>query len=153
MLPFFLIFVFGLLQMGELGVATVVTNYAASSVARKAANEETFRASASATPAPVIRNYMQKVQNLMVVGMSVDDLFGCVMKDPNDPTAELGVTVRAKIQAWPFFSNIIDGALKGQYAPQALSCSDAGSFNFSAGPAPYYFYVTGKAKVRLNYVP
>ena len=71
-MPLFFFLVFGLLQIAQLGIALVVTQYAASSLARKAANESGF---------PPVRfawmdvtgivqsrgTYVQKVANLMTV--------------------------------------------------------------------------------------
>lgn len=161
LLPVYLFFALGLLQLAQLGVALLVSSYAASTVARKAANEEAL--STAATGVPVnLSAYDQKVNDLMVSGMQMDSpvgLIGCINRtDPTMPTAELQVAVRTKLQAWPFFADILHGAWSTQYAAQALVCATPanpggfGPFNFSAS-APYYFYVTGQAKVRLNYTP
>jgi hypothetical protein len=147
---------FMVLQLAELGVALLMANYAASSIARKAANEKSF----GTAPVVDLSPYQAKAENLMVAGMTLDGLpIGCVRRDdPAVPTATLAVAVRTKVQAWPFFSTMMNGAVKSQYDPQGLLCPDLvdsnafGPFNFSA-KAPYYFYVTGRASVRLNYVP
>jgi hypothetical protein len=158
MLPLFLAAMFLVIELAQLGVALMTANYAASSIARKAANEQTLTALAAVTPAPAIKTaYSQKASDLMVAGMSLDDVAGCIMKDdPDVPTAELEVVVRTKIPAWPFFADLVHGALKSQYDPVTLVCPDTpgtfGPFNFSAN-APYAFYVSGRARVRLNYVP
>jgi hypothetical protein len=154
-MPLFLFFMFMVLQLAELGVALLMTNYAASSVARTAANATSAGGAAVIDLGP----YQGKLENLMTAGMTLTDKRACVVRDdPTVPTATLAVAVRAQVQAWPFFSNILSGVWNGQYAPQPLLCPSLvdtqsfGPFNFSA-QAPYYFYVTGRAAVRLNYVP
>ena len=136
-----------------------MANYAASSVARKAANDVSMTAAGAGTPVNLIV-YRQKVGNLLVAGMELDPegLRGCIDRDPAAPTAELSVAVRTKLQAWPFFGDILHTAFQSTYDAPPLLCPDLattgsfGPFNFSA-QAPYYWYVTGRARVRLNYAP
>jgi len=155
MIPFFFFFAFGLLQASQLGVALVMTNYAASSIARKAATDPTVPTTTKNVPLP-LATYNPSANNLMVAGMQYDTMQGCVTQtDPSVPTGALVVAVRSKIPAWPFFGELIHGALKDTYDQQGISCTGTlggfGPFNFSA-QAPYYFYVTGVAKAGLNYI-
>jgi hypothetical protein len=161
-LPLFLVLVVGGLQLAQLGMAIVISNYAASSIARKAVSEQSF--SATATGAVNLANYDQKAKSLMTAGMQVDDphgLVGCVIQQPGNtsPTAELHVAVRTKLSAWPVFAQLLHTVWLGTYDAQPLACLQQpsnpggfGPFNFSA-QAPYYFYVTGEARVQTNYVP
>ena len=159
LLPLYLFFALAVLQIGQLGAAILMANYAASSIARKAANEQTFSAGASSRN---LSMYQQKAKDLMIAGMQFDGTSGiqaCTDKDdPQTPTEELTVAVRTKLPAWPFFGDVLHGILKDRYSedgtlvcPDLTSAKSAGPFNFS-GSAPYYFFVTGKAKIRLNYI-
>jgi Flp pilus assembly protein TadG len=150
LMPLFLLFVFGLLQVCQLGIAILMVNYAASSIARKAASENNFAPPANVSS--IMSNYQQKSSGLMVAGMQpliTGGLLGCVESSP--PTANLFVAVRTKISAWPFFAQTVDKALRSPGAPAALSCSGNNTVDFSNESGAYYFYVTGQAKVRLNY--
>jgi hypothetical protein len=153
LLPLFLVIVFGLLQLGQLGIAVIMVNYAASSIAREAASKFDY---AGATNG--VMQLHQKMQDLMVAGMSTDSSFGllgCTVADTNTPTAELVVLVRAKVAAWPGLGYFLNGAFGDRYATQPLTCSDLtnaqgfGPFNYSTQPPTYF--VTGTGKVRLNY--
>jgi Flp pilus assembly protein TadG len=145
-LPLFLAIVFLLLQLGQLGMALIMANYAASSIARKAVAENNLSAG----------NYQQVAQQLMVAGMQYDSLVGCPDADQNQLTGNFVVLVRAKVVAWPFVGYVMNAAFKANYTPQALSCSDLtnqrgfGPFNYLP-TLPQTFYVTGTGKVRLNY--
>jgi Flp pilus assembly protein TadG len=157
LMPLFFLFVFGLMQIAQLGIATIVANYAASSVARKAASEQNFPTATLGVPISLDTKYIQKANAMMVAGMQMDGgLTACIDSDPGVPTANLLVTLRTKLRAWPFFGDVIHTALKSTYDVQGGGCGTAanpggfGPFNFS-GQAPYFFFVTGSAKVRLNY--
>jgi len=160
LLPLFFFIVFGLLQVAQLGLAVVMANYAASSIARKAASENNYSTAAPGTSVGSITAYGQKASDLMVAGMQLDGstgLLGCVeQSDMTVPTGELVVLVRAQLSAWPLTGSVLSGIFGSQYNTQPLSCSDLknaqgfGPFNFSPSPAPTFF-VTGTGKVRLNY--
>ena len=159
LLPLFFFIVFGLLQLAQLGLAVVIVNYTASSIARKAASERDFSTVAQGQPAGSVTAYSQKAINMMVAGMQLDTtsgLMGCFeQSDLSVPTGELVVLVRAQLQLFPFVSYFLTGVFHDQYAVQPLSCTDLtnqsgfGPFNYS--PQPPIFYVTGTGKVRLNY--
>ncbi len=140
-------------------MALLMANYAAaSSIARKAANDETFTASVTIGEG-FERLQFRKPKALMVAGMELDSPRAAfkpasTSDDPQVPTRNLTVAVRAKIQAWPFFADLVHGVVHDNFDAHSYTCTDianSGFFNFS-GQAPYYFFVTGKAKVRLNYV-
>jgi len=160
LLPLFFFLVFGLLQLVQLGLAVVMVNYAASSIAREAASEKDFSTAARGAPATGVDSYGLKASNLMVAGMRLDGssgLLGCVeQSDVTVPTGELVVLVRARLQAWPFIGYVLNGIFGNQYNAQPLSCTDLknsqgfGPFNYSPSP-PQTFFVTGTGKVRLNY--
>jgi len=157
LLPVFLLFVIGVLQISQIGVAIVLSQYAASSVARKASSAQVL----SSGSHPDLNTYEPKVKALMQVGMQYDGMQGCVANtnSGNDPTAELEVAVRSKIEAWPFFSTLMNQVVQTQYSTNVIDCTTMsnpggiGPVNFSGQSTPPYFYITGKAKVRLNYVP
>jgi hypothetical protein len=154
MMPLFFVIVFGLLQVCQLGLAVMMVNYTSASIARKAASENSFPSTSRslAVPANIMSLYQPKANGLMVAGMQLEGLQGCI--DSSAPTADLSVAVRAKIEAWPFFADVLHAALQSQYDPPPLGCGGTGylPFGFSPGPAPYFFYVTGKSSARLNYV-
>ena len=155
LLPLFLVLALGMLQLGQLGIAVVVTHYAASSVARKAVSDNTFSSGPIGVPLNLISIYTPKAKALMSVGMQLVEMKACRDPDPSTPTADLTVLVRTKISAWPFFGDIVHASLGDSYdAPVLTTCQAQGNgfFNLSPAPAPYYFYITGKAIVRLNYV-
>jgi len=156
LMPLFFLFFFGLLQVAQLGIAVVMTSYAASSIARIAAASGNVSA-ASSGPVSSISQYQSNAQKFMVAGASLKDLSACVQATP--PTATLTVRVRAKVDAYPFFAQVLSGALSNAYAdesggtcPNLANPNGFGPFNFSNNGA-YYFYVSGIASTRLNYAP
>jgi hypothetical protein len=157
MLPLFFLLVFGLLQAAQAGIAIVVANYAASSVARRAANGQN-PASLGTGSNVALENYRSKINSFLVAGVGLDDFKGCMTRaDPSVPTGELAVAVRTKLPAWPVIGQVLHKLLSSDYEAPALTCQNIDSaaafsnFNFSSD-APYTIYITGKAKVRLNYV-
>jgi len=159
MMPLFFLLVFGLLQLAHLGLAVVMANYAATSIARKAASEKDFSTVPKGTPAGNMTGYTQQANNLFVAGMQLDStggLMGCVeQSDISVPTEELVVLVRAQFSPFPFVGYFLNGIFGTKYAAALLSCNDLtnqsgfGPFNYSSQPPT--FYVTGSGKVRLNY--
>jgi len=160
LIPLFFFIVFGVLQLAQLGMAVVMVNYAASSIAREAASEKDFSNAARGVPATAVDSYGQKAGKLMVAGMQLDGssgILGCIeQSDVTVPTGELVVLVRARLQAWPFVGYALNGIFGSQYDAQPLSCTDLtnskgfGPFNYSPD-SPQTFFVTGTGKVRLNY--
>ncbi|HVO33732.1 MAG TPA: TadE family protein [Elusimicrobiota bacterium] len=166
-LPLFLALAFAGLQLAQLGVGIVMADYAASSVARKAAAEEKIPTRLFNTIQDLTPLYGQKATDLMVAGMKFQDAAGCVSPDvPGEPSVSLTVRVRATVSAFPILGDLLHGAWHANYTgPIGSAVSGAcpggsgmdgapglGPINFSASP-PYYFTVNGKATVRMNYQP
>ena len=159
LLPLYFVLVFGLLQLAHLGLAVVMANYAAASIARKAASEKDLSSVSRGQPAGNMAGYIPQANNLLIAGMQLDSgggLIGCVeQSDPTVPTGELVVLVRAQFPPFPFVGYFLNGVFGSKYAAVSLSCSDLtnqsgfGQFNYS--PQPPTIYVTGSGKVRLNY--
>lgn len=157
LMPVFFLIVFGLLQLAQLGLAVVMTSYAASSIARIAAASTTISAVNGATSS--ISQYQTNAQNIMLprMGINFKDLKGCIQATP--PTATLTVRVRARVDAYPFFAQILSAALDDNYLDepggacdqQMVSPTGFGPFNFQGQTAPYYFYISGIARSRMNY--
>lgn len=141
LLPVYLLLVFGLLQMGQLAIALLVTDYAASAIARQAVQEGSTGSQGS---------YNDRFQRLLTVGM----------KNPTvQVVADSGllsnVTVHAcaQIDAMPFIGQIIGRPLaSGLGTGGPGNCQNLRAFAFSGG-APYAFTVHGKATARMNYRP
>lgn len=157
LLPLFFFIVFALLQLAHMGLAVLMVNYAASSIARQAASDNNIGPS-TGDPNAAIVSYWDKAGKLMVAGIHLDTygLKGCVSQaDASVPTGELVVRVRATMPAWPFVGYLLNGLFGDRYAAQALDCGNAqssggfGPFNYSSQPPT--FYITGTGKVRLNY--
>lgn len=153
MIPLFFLFVFGLLQGGQLGVAAIVMHYSASTIARKAAEEDK-----SATG---VGSYSATLNKLMVGGMKADKLWACYVpgEDAGALTPTIVVNATAKISAFPLVGEFLKVAIGNAYAGTTLngSCTAAeppslGPFYFVATP-PYSFVVRGKAMARMNYHP
>jgi hypothetical protein len=159
LMPLFFVLVFGLLQLAHLGLAVVMANYAATSIARKAASEKDFSTTPRGMPAGNMTGYTQQANNLFVAGMQLDStggIMGCVeQSDMSVPTEELVVLVRAQFSPFPFVGTFLNQIFGTQYATSLLSCTDLtnqsgfGPFNYV--PQPPTIYVTGSGKVRLNY--
>lgn len=161
-LPIFLMIALGVLQLAQLGVALAMANYAASSVARSVVSSA---ASSSTNSSLNLSAYQTKADQLMVAGMQLDSMIGCVQNGLANGTSTLPVSnvmvgLQAKVRAFPFFGNILHGALGNRYEPPGTppSCQDVtqreGSVNiFYSNSAPYYFYVLGTSQARMNYAP
>lgn len=148
-MPFFLIFVFGLLQLLQIGIGLIVVDYGAGSVARKMARI----GSLSAT------TYDTDFQQLMVAGMKADPLAVCQDKgvNGNSPASNVMVTATAKIGAFPFIGPFVDKVAPGlkNNAPGQItgSCTPgyAPMLSFTGSPN-YDFVVRGEAVARRNYL-
>jgi hypothetical protein len=155
LLPLFLMFVFALLQIAQLGVAVVMTNYAASSIARTAAESNAIGGGSSGSVS-AITQYQSNAEKFMVGGMNFAGVRACVSATP--PTATITVRVRARIDAYPFFAQVLASTLKDTYAdlgtgacPDMDSHTGFGPFNFTIQGGTYFF-INGIARARLNYV-
>lgn len=155
LLPLFLLFVFGLLQIAQLGIAVVMTNYAASSIARTAAASNAITMASSGSVSSITQ-YNSNAEKFMVAGMNFAGVRACVETTP--PTATLTVRVRARVNAYPFFAQVLSASLRDRYAdtgsgncPDMDNATTFGPFNFT-DIGSYYFFVNGIARTRLNYV-
>lgn len=151
MLPIYLGIILGLIQIGQLGIALIVTNYSASKIARKAVAEQTFASSGGAVS---MTSFKTDLENSMVVGMSAGDVVGCVSQS-NSVLRELEVRASTKVDAIPFFGDLMHIGMQATYADSPLvGCNEPaktiGPFNFSSR-SPYYWTVHGVAKARMNY--
>jgi hypothetical protein len=159
LLPLFFVLVFGLLQLAHLGIAVVMANYAAGSIARKVASDRDLSAATRGQPVGNMTPYVGQANDLMVAGMQLDSgggLMGCVEQaDMSVPTGELVVLVRSQFSPFPFVGYFLNWTFGTRYATSLLSCTDLtnqsgfGPFNYSSSPPT--IFVTGTGKVRLNY--
>ncbi len=143
-LPLFLLLVFGVLQVGHLGIAVAIVNYGASAVARQAVEENGFNEAAA-------QNHFNQ---LLMAGLSplpiehhIEDI------DSQQITSDIAITACAELPAYPFVGQFLDKALTSE-AAGGDGCT-AGTKTLGPvglkGPAPYHFLVSGKAKARMNY--
>ncbi len=140
-MPVYLLLVFGLLQMGQLAIALLIADYAASAIARQAVQDGSTGTQGS---------YTERFEKLLTAGM----------KNPTidvvaDPGLLSNVTVHAcaQIDALPFIGQIIGRPLaSGLGTGGPGNCQNLRVFAFSNG-APYAFTVHGKATARMNYRP
>jgi hypothetical protein len=141
LMPLYLLLIFGLLQLAQLGVAVLVTNYAAGTIARQLVQDGTTDASVG----------MPRFQKLMVAGMSVYGL----QAETEGSGLLTDVTVHActKVGAMPVVNYFVKHALPKNPLPQPGACLDEyGLFRYYR-QWPYYFVVHGKATARMNYRP
>lgn len=134
-MPIFLFLVFAVLQVGQLGVAVMVANYAASSAARQMVQDN----------ADSPDGYRSRFQKILTVGMKNEDL---------EATTSGGllrnVTVHAcaEVDAYPFIGQLAGSVLSRL---RATGCENMGILAFN--PSPPSFTVHGKAIARMNYQP
>src|SRR5258708_4229456 len=145
LLPAYLLLVFGVLQMGQLGTALLVADYAASAVARQVVQDQTENTLLGG-------NYMSRFEKLMTAGMKK----GVLEAEYTHDGLFYDVTVHAcaQINVMPFLGELLlKPALGFRYRGNGCAGdSGMGPFSFS-GSAPYFFTVHGKATLRMNYQP
>ena len=162
MMPIYFLIIFALLQVGQLGAALVVTNYGASTVARKISQDEdpSVLGPIRGTLGPLDsapENYKQKFENLFVAGMQYAGLTGKIDGNSNDPAATLTVNACAKVNAFPLVGIFVHSIFGNRFDARGTCDVDTGPPSF--GPfqftpsAPYAFVIRAKAQVRLNYQP
>jgi len=172
-LPIYLTLAFLAMQICQLGVALLMTNYGASSIARKIAREESTGLETSigqtssniqtvAThPVPDLRawgsDYGTQLNKLMVAGMSFNGLSGCILTEGVTPT--LTVNASAAVPAFPLVGVFLNKALNSNYDGGDIDgnpCIEQiqkslGSIAFkSSTTGGFQFIVYGRASVRLN---
>ncbi len=140
--PFYMVLVFGLLQLGQLGVALLVANYAASSIARQAV-EDNISGSVE---------YTSKMEKLMTAGMR-RPYAKATAEFSTPPFAEVSADACAEVYAYPFIGQLLGKAItKGLASGNSSKCTTLSTFAYS-NSRPAYFVVHGKASARMNYKP
>jgi hypothetical protein len=137
LLPLYFVFVFGLLQVAQLGIALAVSSYAASSVARRMVQDNTLNAS----------SYQATFQNLMTAGMRYNDLYADNAASGAQIFTDITVHACAEVSAFPLVGDFLNRPLT-PYKGNCRSGNAMGPFSFS-GP-PYKFIVRGRAVARMN---
>ena len=132
MFPVFLIGMLFVLQLGQIGVAVLVVNYGASSIAKKAVSIDGR-----------MPNAEEKLNSLFVAGMKNPQV---TQKETlaSPPLRELTVETRADVGTFPLIGKILSDVLGGN--------RPIGPMIFSTSP-PYPITVVGQATVRANYSP
>jgi len=150
MMPIFLFLVFGLLQLGQLGLGLVVVNYSAGSMARKIGRT-------SAQPQSVADGlFSRDYKDLMVAGMHADSLTACYETNSADPVAKsVIVTAQASIAAFPvigpFLNTMAPNFSASARLPPPCTVKSVPAIGFT-GPPQYNFIVRGMAVTRRDYL-
>jgi len=144
-LPLYLAVVFGLLQVGQLATGLLVVNYAASTIAREAVQENALS---------IKSQYVTRFTNLLTVGMTYKDLqFAQDTSTP--PLISIKVDACAQLGVFPLLGEIfLKPALGTKYAGGVCGgpAPTLGPFSFNGSP-PYRFTLHGTATARMNYQP
>jgi Flp pilus assembly protein TadG len=137
LLPLFFLLVFGLLQLGQLGTALLVANYAASAMARQMVQDNSTTANKT------------RFTNMLTAGMKSAN----VEQDIQSTGVFANVTVHAcaDIDAFPFVNQILGGVLSRVAPGGAGNCKALGTFGYTSSPPR--FTVHGQAEARMNYRP
>ena len=113
MVPLYFLIVFGLLQIGQLGVALLMVNYGASSVARAVAQDPPKLGPADGYGLIDMKElgfpFKEKFSKLLIGGMYDSKIRGCIEKDSN-VTATLHVFGSASVNAFPLLGNFLASA-------------------------------------------
>jgi Flp pilus assembly protein TadG len=146
-LPLFLVIAFGVLQLGQLGIALIMVNTAASKIARRAVQDNAAYST--------VNSYTNLLTSYMTAGMKQGTIWGCLLENSMTPTIQVNAT--ARVDAFPFVGWLLKPALQTSYNGNGMQgCSgeppSLGPFYFSGSP-PYYFIVRGRSTVRMNYHP
>jgi len=152
MMPFFLLFTFGLLQLGQIGVGIMVVNYGAGSIARKVAREGT-------PPASSVAAYNQTFKDLMVAGLAPDPSAAltacCENNSCSNVTNNIIVVAQARISAFPIVGPMLDTLApnfkSGSSWQPTCTIGPIPTIGFT-GPTKYEFIVRGMAIARRNYL-
>ena len=145
LLPLYFLFVFGLLQAGQLSVALLVANYGASSIARRMVADD----------ADSPDKYRPRFENLLVAGMKYEGLKASHEPDSGGGSGLLSsVTVDAcsKVGAFPFVAQTL-------HAIPAVNSRLAGGGGCDVKNGQPFFFngtqfiVHGRATARRNYNP
>lgn len=146
-LPVIMAATFGLLQACQIGVALVMVNYGAGSIARRASRSPD--SGNQAISGPLRADYAK----LMVAGMKSPGLQGCDYPSANQATKDLMVIAQAEVDAFPFMGEWLRRTPLANAAP--AGCPSGPNLNVtpvSLTPnAPFRFIVRGTALARRNY--
>lgn len=139
LLPFFLVLIFGLLQLGQLATALLIANYAAAAAGREMVQNN------NRNPG----SYSARFDKLLAVGMKNPQLD---VGDPEGDSIEKNITVHAcaDINAFPFVNEFFGSILTSRLGTGSGGCPALNLFEFRRSLPPA-FVVHGKATVRLNY--
>ena len=136
LLPLYLLLVFALLQLGQLGTALVITNYAASTVARDFVQNNSVDNGAGEV----------HFRRLMVAGMKNATIES--IKDQNGMLSNVTVHACAEIDAFPLVGSVLGRGLSSHLS--GTNCQALSYVGFTGSP-PYRFIVHGTATLRMNY--
>ena len=145
MLPLYLLLVFGLLQLGQLGTALLVTNYGAATIARQLVKDSWSGSGLASLSSP----YSTKFNDLLMAGMKNGTLEARRTKDgPLSPLSTVEVHACVEVTAFPFVGHLVanrlaNGTVQGCAANMLLS--------FNTGN--YAFVLHSQAMARMNYQP
>ena len=115
LLPFFFMLVFGLLQLGQLGVALLVSNYAASAIARQVVQDQVRSPGLGGA-------YMNRYNGLLAAGMRRPQLNAVYTQD-NGIFWNVTVHACADIRAFPLVGEFLKPVLGQSHA--STTCSDS----------------------------
>lgn len=132
LLPIYLALILFVIQISQIGLAIILTNYGASKVVHQAVSENTT------DPA----RYKSLLDSVMIAGMKTYSLTGHV-DDPNSHTRMLTVEVAAEIRAFPMVGELL----------HSMIGSSPGSVVRLSDQAPYMWIVKGVAQSRMNFAP
>lgn len=133
MTPLYFLFVFGLLQLGQLMTALLVVNYAAGAIARQAVADN-IRGD---------RAYPEILKRLMIAGMKNPS----AMAKPKDGMlADVNVDACVEVGAFPFVSQV---AAKSIAPGSSSNCDGVNIIAFNRSGTGS-FVLQAKAKARLN---
>lgn len=161
-LPLFLLFVFGLLQMAQVGYALIMVNYSAWSIAHRASREEKnelFKAAAQVgRPSGELRGvYLPQMDKFLMAGLHGPNIRACVDKD-GGTTGDLTIWTSGSVTTLPLVQQTLYTIFKNQPnvlgVPPLNNCDDNNQFGlgiFYFGSHAETIMVRGKARVRLNY--
>jgi hypothetical protein len=148
LLPFYLALVFGMLQAAYIGLALATTSYAAGSIARWAAKQNTM-----SFPEPAA---LDRLDKLLFAGMKAVAVKSATRSTGVLPILE--VNACTKIDAFPLVGAFLNVPLNTKYDGGGNFCAPdneptrMGPIYFVPKPT-YHFVIQGTAQIRLNVQP
>jgi Flp pilus assembly protein TadG len=143
LLPLFLPLAFAIFQVGHLAIGVAIVNYAASSVAREAVEQNAYSQSQAD----------MKFHRLLFAGLTSSEIKGNQASDSDRVTANLTVTACAKLPAYPLVGPFLDKAIHAGSTPTENACTGVNKWIGPIGlqGPPYQFIVQGQAVARMNF--